>query len=139
MTSSKTVTATFEEMIDRTVWADLEVFRRINNGVLESELRRYGSNGSSYLAFYNSGSINSFSADVTLKAYENYGGYPHASLLGYAYNDGTEGDGHTGDVVGVVGIGHNGTQTGSKVSIVFRNALRLTATFQTSLTKFVTD
>ena len=110
VTSPKTVTATFEEMIERTVWSDLEVIRRINNGVLESELRRYGSNGSSYLAFYNSGSVNSFSADVTIKGYANNGSYPHASLLGYAYNDGTQGEGHTGDVLGVVGIGHNGTQ-----------------------------
>ena len=57
----------------------------INNGVLESELRRYGSNGSNYLVFYNSASVNSFQADVTVKAYENNGSYPHASLLGYAY------------------------------------------------------
>ena len=93
ITDNHTISATFEEMIDRTVWSDLEVVRRINNGVLESELRRYGSNGSNYLVFYNSGSVNSFSADVTVKAYANNGSYPHASLLGYAYNDGTQGDG----------------------------------------------
>lgn len=97
------------DLIDRTVWTDLEFVRQINNGVLESELRRYGSNGSNYLHFYDPSTINSFSADVTVKAYENKGSYPHASLLGYVYNDGTPGEGATGDVVGVVGIGHNQT------------------------------
>jgi uncharacterized delta-60 repeat protein len=98
-----------EEMIDRTVWADLEYVRRINNGVLESELTRYGSNGSNYLVFYDSSTVNSFQADVVVKDYQNNGSYPHASLLGYSYNDGTSGPGATGDVVGVVGIGHNQT------------------------------
>jgi uncharacterized delta-60 repeat protein len=101
------------EFIDRTVWADPEVFRRINSGVLESELRRCGANGSSYLHFDNSSTINSFSADVTVKAFENNGSYPHASLLGYVYKGEYErapGEIVTGDVLGVVGIGHNGTQ-----------------------------
>jgi Leucine-rich repeat (LRR) protein len=96
-------------LIDRTVWTDLEFVRRINNGVFESALTRYGSNGSNYLVFSNSGSVNSFSADVTVTAYQNNGSYPHASLLGFVYNDGTPGDGHTGDVLGIVGIGHNGS------------------------------
>ncbi len=98
------------DLIDRTVWVDLEVFRRVNNGVLESELRRHGSNASNYLHFYDPDTINSFQADVIVKAYENNGSYPHASLLSYTYNDGSPGDGATGDVVGVVGIGHNGTE-----------------------------
>ena len=107
-----------ETGLTKRVWADLE-FVRFNYtdttpplypGWLESALTRYGSNGSNYLAFYDPSSVNSFQADVTVKDYENNGSYPHASLLGYAYNDGTPGDGATGDVVGVVGIGHNGTQ-----------------------------
>jgi hypothetical protein len=96
------------EMIDRNVWADLEFVRRINNGVLESELRRYGANGSNYLVFHDPSTINSFQADVTVKDYQNNGSYPHASLLGYAYK-GISGS-VTGDVIGTVGIGHNGTQ-----------------------------
>jgi hypothetical protein len=101
------------DMIDPTVWTDLEFVRRINNGVLESELRRYGANGSNYLHFYNPSIVNSFRADVTVKAFENNGSYPHASLLGYVYKGEYErapGDIVTGDVLGVVGIGHNGTQ-----------------------------
>jgi Leucine-rich repeat (LRR) protein len=98
------------ELIDRTIWADREVFRRINidNGVLEFELRRYGANGSNYLHFNNPSNVMQFSADVTVKAYENDGSYPHASLLGYVYKG--EYQGVIGDVLGIVGIGHNGTQ-----------------------------
>ena len=109
-------------MIDLTKWADLEFVRFRNymyrsqgphEGFLESALTRYGSNGSNYLVFYDPSSVNSFQADVTVRAYQNNGSYPHASLLGHVYNDGTgtstPGD-LTGDVIGAVGIGHNGTQ-----------------------------
>ncbi len=98
------------QFIDRTIWADLEFVRQVNNGVFESALTRYGSNGSNYLVFYDSSAVNSYQADVTVKACQNNSSYPHASLLGHVYNDGTSGGGQTGDVVGVVGIGHNGTQ-----------------------------
>lgn len=99
-------------LIDPTVWADLEVVRRINNGVLESQIRRHGSNGNNYLVFYDSISVKSFQADLTVKDYENSGSFPNAGLLGFAYNDGTgtPGGGHTGDVLGVIGIRHNGSQ-----------------------------
>ena len=96
------------DLIDPTVWADLEVFKRINNGVLESQIRRHGSNGNNYLLFYNPSTVNSFHADVTVKAYENNSSYPYASLFGRVYR----GVYNTilGDVIGHVGIGHNGTQ-----------------------------
>jgi hypothetical protein len=96
------------DMIDRTVWADLEVFKGINSGVLESELRRYGSNGNNYLLFYNPSTVNSFQADVTVKDYQNTGSYPYASLFGRVYRG--QYNSVTGDVIGHVGIGHNGTQ-----------------------------
>ncbi len=116
----------YNGMIDRTKWADLEFVRFRNymfqtqppySGWLESALTRYGSNGSNYLHFYDPSTINSFQADVTVKDWQNNGSYPHASLLGYVYNDGTAGPGHTGDVVAVVGIGHNGTQLEAFYSI----------------------
>jgi alpha-tubulin suppressor-like RCC1 family protein len=101
---------TFDQtLIDRNVWADLEFVRRINNGVLESKLRRYGLNGSNYLQFFDPTAINSFQAGVKVTDYLSNGAYPHASLLSYTYNDGTPGAGATGDVVGTVGIGHNPT------------------------------
>jgi len=96
------------EMIDRTVWADLEFVREINNGVLESALRRYGSNGSNYLQFYDPSTINSFSADVKVTDYQNNGAYPHASLLGRVYQGLY--NSVMGDIIGIVGIGHNPTK-----------------------------
>ena len=127
MDAAKTVNAQFsptsstfdQDMIDRTVWADLEFVRFRNYmynsqppypGWLESALTRYGSNGYNFLVFKDSGAVNSFQADVTVTAYENNGGVPHARLYGTVYNDGTSGDGQTGDVMGLVEIRHNGTQ-----------------------------
>jgi hypothetical protein len=100
----------YSDRIDRTKWADLEFVRGVRNGVLESVLTRYGSNGSNLLVFMNSDEINSVKADVTIKAYENNGALPFAMLYGAVYNDGTPGDGMTGDVLGGVQIMHNGTE-----------------------------
>ncbi len=99
-------------LIGRTVWADLEFVRFIFNdsvhgGWLVSALTRYGSNGSNYLVFSNSSAVNSFQADVKVTAYQNNGSYPHASLLGRVYKGVYQGI--TGDIIAVVGIGHDGT------------------------------
>ncbi|OGP91168.1 MAG: hypothetical protein A2157_02000 [Deltaproteobacteria bacterium RBG_16_47_11] len=112
------------EMIDRTKWADLEFVRfvgipmyrargPVGSKVLESWLRRYGSNGYNYLVFKDSNIVKSFKADVTVNYYEYHGGFPHALAYGAVYNadydDLTPGNGQTGDVLGVVGIYSSGS------------------------------
>ena len=99
-----------QSFIDPTTWADLEFVRYAQNGALVSALTRYGANGSNFLVFDNPDTINSFQADVTVTAYQNNSSYPYAGLLSHVYNDGTAGTGMTGDIIGNVGIGHNGTQ-----------------------------
>ena len=76
--------------------------------MFESALTRYGSNGNNYFTFYDPNSVNSFQADVKVTDYQNNGAYPHASLLGRVYRGAY--NGVTGDIIGIVGVGHNGTQ-----------------------------
>ena len=47
-------------LIDRTKWTNLEFVRQIDNGVLKSELTRFGSNGSNSLGFADPDAVSSF-------------------------------------------------------------------------------
>ena len=62
------------DLIDRTKWSSLEFVRRIDNGVLKSELRRFGSNGNNSLSFADPDAVSSFQADVTVTAVSNIDG-----------------------------------------------------------------
>ena len=82
----------------------------MENGVFESALTRFGSNGSNRLNFLDPMAVDAFQADVTVTSVSNTGALPVAGLMGAFCNDGTPGDGSTGDVLAAIGISHNGTE-----------------------------
>ncbi len=97
-----------DEMIDRTKWTTWEFVREQNNGVLESALTRYDSNGANYLYFADAERIKGFQADVTVNDVTNAGAFPFARLAGAFYNDGSPGGGRAGDVVATIALSPDG-------------------------------
>jgi hypothetical protein len=95
--------------IDRTKWNTWEFVRKVENGSFESALTRYYSHDSNTLALADSQFINGLQADVMIADVWNNDAYPYARIYGFFYNDGSSGGGRAGDVIGQVGIGHNGT------------------------------
>jgi hypothetical protein len=109
---------TFETaMIDNSNWISWEFVRQANNGVLESAIARYGSNGGNHLTFTSPHTKTGYQADVTVTHFDNNGAYPMARLAGAFYNDGTPGLEWTGDIIAQVGIAHNGSQPVSFYSV----------------------
>ena len=102
-------------MIDRPSWNTWEFVRQVNNGVFESALTRYGSNGSNNMSFVNSQAILGFEADLKVVEFQNTGARPMGRLYANLYNDGTgnntPGD-LKGDVTVSVGILDNGQGLG---------------------------
>jgi hypothetical protein len=91
-------------------WDSWEVTRQVNNGVFECAIARYGSNGGTHLNFFDVNAITAFQADVTVKEVVNNGATPRARLASAFYNDGTPGEGHTGDIIAGIVILHNGIE-----------------------------
>jgi hypothetical protein len=96
-------------MIDPTIWWRWEFVRLVDSGVYESGLTRRDVNGSNNLDVVDSINRTALRADVTVTDVINNGGRPQARVLEYIYNDGTPGDGRAGDIVGGVGILHDGS------------------------------
>ena len=90
-------------LIDRTKWADLEFIRRIEGGALRSAIRKYGSNASNGLIFFDSPSVNSIQATVTIDDFINNGAFPRARIGGFFYED------TLGTIHAEIGIGENGS------------------------------
>ena len=95
-------------IIDRTKWSSHEFVRRIEGGVLQSELTRFGSDGTNGLNLVNPGVVNEIQADVTVTAVANSNAHTQARVLGDFYNDGTAGGGFSGDIFAGIEIRHNG-------------------------------
>ena len=83
----------FGDLIDRTVWADLEVVRRDQQWSSRIGTQALWFKRFQLFAFLRSQYSKFLPGGRDRKDYENNGSYPHASLLGYVYNDGTPGDG----------------------------------------------
>jgi len=102
-------------MISKDRWNPWEFVRQSNEGMLESALARYGSNGSNSMSFVNSQAILGFEADLKVVDIQNSGARPQGRLYAALYNDGTgsstPGD-LKGDVTGAVGILDNGQGSG---------------------------
>jgi hypothetical protein len=94
-------------LIDETRWARWEFVREVKNGVFETELTRYDSNGGNNTNFLEYQQIMGFEADLKVIEFQNNGARPQARLYAALYNDGT---GNTtpgdliGDVIASVGI-----------------------------------
>jgi len=97
-------------MIDYTKWNSWEFVRRVTDGVFESAVARWERNGDNHLNFLDVGAITAFQADVTVKEVINNGASPRARVSGAFYNDGTSGEGYTGDILAGAAIRHEGTQ-----------------------------
>jgi hypothetical protein len=91
-------------LIDRIKWADLEFIRRINNGSLESALRRFGENATNNLTFADPASVNSIAATGRMDGFINNEAFPRARLGGFFYRDSNV-YGVAGDIFAEVGIG----------------------------------
>ncbi len=96
-------------LIDPGRWSTWEYVRAIENGMSESELSRYESNGSNALYLKDPQSVKAFQCDLAVDKFSNNAANPQARLVGAFYNDGTVGEGRSGDILAMVGIGHNGT------------------------------
>ncbi len=102
-------------VIDEAKWQNLEVVREIRSGKLVLG-HRYSGPGyfGNVIGFANPASIQTMQADVRLNAYAvPPGGVPSIQMLGFYYNDGTPGPGHTGDVWAMVYI--VGTPNGPEI------------------------
>jgi len=101
-------------MINKDRWNPWELVRRSNEGLIESALTRYFSNGSNNMSFVDSQQILGFEADLKVLDILNQGARPQGRLYAALYNDGTSsGPGDvTGDVHGIVGILDNGLGSG---------------------------
>ena len=96
-------------MIDRSKWSRREFVRRIDAGVLVSELTRIGSDGTNGLNLVNPDTVNKILADVTVNAVTNTNAVVQARVMGDFYNDGiTAGGGFSGDIFAGTAIHHNG-------------------------------
>ena len=98
-------------MIDETKWYTWEFVRRVEGGVLESELARYDSNGSNDMSFLNSQAITGFLADLNVVDIQKNGTSPLARLYAALYNDGTGSDqpgDRTGDINASIGTSGQG-------------------------------
>jgi hypothetical protein len=99
-------------MISKDRWNPWEFVRQSNEGLLESALTRYGSNGTNNMSLINSRPIMGLQADVKVVDIQSSGARPQARLYGSFYNDGTgsstPGD-IKGDVSGIVGILEQGS------------------------------
>jgi hypothetical protein len=98
-------------LIDEPRWTRWEFVRQAKNGVFESELTRYDSNGSNNTSFVKSQAILGFEADLKVVEFQNNGARPQARLYAALYNDGSSsGAGDlTGDVTCSVGILEQGS------------------------------
>ena len=96
-------------LIDRTKWTNLEFVTRVENGVLKSELTRFGSNGSNNLSFADPDAVSSFQADVTVTEVSNTAATVRARLQGDFYNNGAPGGGDAGQVFAGIDIRDHGT------------------------------
>lgn len=107
--------------LDQTLWADREFARRIvdvgGNKVLESAIRRFGSNGSNSLRLLDEGIGNpltdshSTQVDVTVTALDIVNARPRARILVYLFNDNRfPGGENAGAVQAEIAIRHTGTQ-----------------------------
>ena len=103
-----------DPMIDPDNWRDLELTRAI--GSLRSVLRRVGSDGSNTVEFVDPDNINSIQAQVRVEEIlldDDQTGEEHARALaglkGYWYDDGTPGDGATGNVLAEIYLKDSGT------------------------------
>jgi hypothetical protein len=105
------------DMISRANWDSWEFVRQTNNGVLESAVARYDTNGGNHLTLTSPHTIRGYQADVTVTDYENNGAFQTARLAGAFYNDGTPGLEWTGDIIAEVGIAHNGSELVSFYSV----------------------
>ena len=94
-------------MISKDNWNPWELVRRSNEGLIESALTRYFSNGGNSMSFVNSQAILGFEADLKVIEFQNNGARPMARLYANLYNDGTgnstPGD-LKGDIIASIGI-----------------------------------
>jgi len=95
-------------LIDRTMWKDLEFVRRINNGALESALRAYGTWTNNNMSFVSPNTVNSIQTNVTVTDVVNEGAWLRARVEGRFYKN-PEGK----DIHAQIGIRH--TQSGGLV------------------------
>jgi hypothetical protein len=98
------------DSIDPTKWVEAEVVRRLEQGRLTSALTQRDTEGSNTLRFIDSAVVKAFQAEVAVLRAETGGRGPRptARLVGAFYNDGTPGEGQTGDILAEIGISHNG-------------------------------
>jgi hypothetical protein len=89
----------YEDTLDPAKWQRYEFIRRIKDGKLESAITRYDAPGSNNLLFTNPAEVISFQADVSVIDVSEDDFNPKARLTGSFFNDGTTGDGQTGDIL----------------------------------------
>jgi hypothetical protein len=97
-------------LIDPDKWSSHELVRIEKDHKFVSAITRRGSNGDIHQVFYKPHTVKGYQADVTVTNYENHLAFPTARLAGAFYNDGTAGPEWTGDIIGNLGIAHNGTE-----------------------------
>ena len=83
-------------------WSTFEFERRIEAGQFLSRVRRVDSNGSNGFNVVDPDSVDAIAADVTFVNGSSTGVDARARVVGFFYNDGTPGDGETGEILAVV-------------------------------------
>lgn len=94
-------------MINKDRWNPWELVRRSNEGLIESALTRYFSNGGNSMSFGDYQHILGFEADLKVLEIQNSGAHPLARLYASLYNDGTGNDTPAdlkGDIIASIGI-----------------------------------
>ena len=87
------------DMINRSKWDRLEFVRKVENGVGQLNLTRFGERFGNTFSFVNAADILAYQADLTVTKLVNSGASARARLGGYFYNIGTGGNGRTGEVL----------------------------------------
>lgn len=97
--------------LDAMKWEELEFVRKIQDGKLLMRIRSFDPSDMGNRLVANLTSFNAVKANVTVTEVDNANAFPAAILVGSFYNIfGTNTiDDATGDVLGAIGIGHNGT------------------------------
>jgi hypothetical protein len=84
--------------IDQAKWQEAESDTRIANGALVASATAQGTNRSRYLQFKDQDEVSAVAARVRVDALASDGASATAALAGYFYNDGSPGEGASGNV-----------------------------------------
>ena len=90
-------------MIDPAKWQNWEYVRVVDSHMFESAITQYDSNASNYLTLIYPQTITSFQTDMTVIDGSYNGAKAYATIAGRFFNDGTPGEGDTGDILAQFG------------------------------------